>query len=126
MECAACCQAPAGHSGRDVSVLPRAPRFILRFDAITIQRSTGTAIDSEGDPTGGRPTVFEGRGTLGSVSATEQLVAAQRNTTVDKGLNVELGMDLLEGDWVTVKGSTYEVVAAEDRRLHRRALVRKL
>jgi hypothetical protein len=109
-----------------VSVLPRAPRFLLRFDAITIQRSTGTAVDSEGDPTGGRSTVLEGRGTLGSVSATEQLVAAQRNTTVDKAVNVELGTDLVEGDWVTVKGSTYEVVSAEDRRLHRRCLVRKV
>lgn len=96
------------------------------MDSITVQRSTGTAIDSEGDPTGSRRTVLEDRGTLTSVSATEQLVAAQRGTTVDKGLNVALGMDLLEGDWVTVSGSSYEVVAAENRRIHRRLLMRKL
>lgn len=105
---------------------PRAPRFLLRQDAITVTRSTETSVDSEGDPIGGRPLILQGRGTLSSVSATEQLVAAQRNTTVDKALALELGVDVREGDWVTVGSDTYEVVAADNRRLHRRCLVRKL
>lgn len=109
-----------------MTLLPRAPRALLRFDAISVQRSTESTVDSEGDPVGGRSTVLEGRGTLASVKATEQLVAAQRNTTVDKALLVELGMDVVEGDWVTANGSTYEVVSAEDRRLQRRLLMRKV
>ena len=92
----------------------------MRYDAITIQRSTGSVVNSEGDPTGGRATLLEGRGTPASVSATEHLVAAQRNTTVDKPVLVALGTALQEGDWVTVTGSTYEVVDADANRLHRR------
>lgn len=108
------------------SLLPRAPRALLRIDAITVQRSTETTVDSEGDPAGGRSIILQGRGTLVSVSANEQLVAAQRNTTVDKALHLELGLDVGEGDWITCRGATYEVVAAEDRRLQRRLLLRKL
>lgn len=107
-------------------ILPRAPRALLQFDPITVSRSGETTVDSEGDPVGGRTLHLQGRGTLASVSASEQLVAAQRNTTVDKALLLELGMDVIEGDWVTVKGSTYEVVDADDRRLDRRLLMRKV
>ena len=109
-----------------MTLLPRAPRALLRFDAYTAQRSSGSAVDSEGDPTGGQLSLPEGRGTLASVSAAEQLLATQRGTSVDKAFNVELGLDLIEGDWISVNGALYEVVAAENRRLHRRLLMRKL
>lgn len=106
-----------------MSLLPRAPQVLLRMDAITIQRPSGTA-DSEGNPTGTRTTVAEMRGTLASISATESLTASQRNTVIDKALAVALGTDVMEGDRVTVNGVTYEVVSTDNRRLYRRALMR--
>lgn len=109
-----------------MTLLPKAPRPLLRFDAFTAQRPNGTAVDSEGDSTGGRSTILNGRATLASVSAREQLVATQRNTTVDKALLLEPGLDVIEGDWVTVHGVLYEVVSAEDRRLDRRLLMRRI
>jgi hypothetical protein len=97
----------------------------LRLDPMTVTR-TGTSIDAEGDPTVGTPVVvLEGYGTLVDVSAQEELLAAERGTRVDKALLTELGLDIFEGDRVAVRGATYEVVSVDDKRIERRALVRK-
>jgi hypothetical protein len=106
--------------------MPRPPRALLRVDALTVTRAFSTTVDSEGDETAGRWVVLTDRGTLGTLSANEQQVAAQRGDVIDKALNVVLGMDLQLGDWATVKGSTYEVITVDDNRLCRRAQVRKL
>jgi hypothetical protein len=85
----------------------------------------GSGVDAEGNPNATPALNLTGRGTLVSVSATEQLVATQRGSRIDKAFLVELGMDLQEGDLVSVLGTSYEVISAEDRRLHRRLLLRK-
>lgn len=100
-------------------------RHMLRMDQITVTRST-TTIDAEGDPIGGNTVIVADRGTLVSVSAQEQLTAQERGSRVDKALLVELGVNVMEGDRVYAKGVLYEAVSAENRRLHRRVLVRNL
>lgn len=97
----------------------------LRIDTITVTRSN-TTVDAEGVPVPGGTVVLEKYGTFAAVSAQEQLVAQERGTTIDKALNVELGVDLHEGDLVSdANGVAYEVITAEDRRLERRLLLRK-
>lgn len=104
-------------------MLPQAPVWLLTMDPVTILRPA-TAVDAEGDPTGALGSSFSSRGTLLSISAREQLAAQQRGTSIDKALGCRLGTDINEGDMVTVGGATYEVVAAENRRLYRRLQLR--
>ncbi len=99
---------------------------LLHNDLVTIGRP-GTTADAEGDSSGVRSSVTTTlRGTLGAVSATESLTAAERDTVINRSLTVELGTDVHEGDWVTGAGVTYEVVSAEDRRFYRRCLMRAI
>lgn len=102
----------------------RAPRGLLRADAITVRRSS-TAEDSEGN-LGPRTVVLNGFGTITGTSDQEQLIAAQRGTRVDKILVTELGLDIQDGDWIDVGGVTYEAVEVDQRRVHQRAILRKV
>lgn len=101
----------------------RAPRALLRFDDITVQREAGTA-DAEGNVTASRTLVFSGKGTVSIASSSEQLLAAQRGSRVDQILSLELGLDVQAGDFVTVGAVTYEVVQVDQRRLFQRAIMR--
>jgi hypothetical protein len=56
----------------------------------------------------------------------EITLAATRGTKVDAALGLMLGADVQAGDFVAARGLNYEVVAVDDRRLHRRALLRAI
>ena len=107
------------------ALFPRAPRALLRMDEILVQRPSPTA-DSEGNPSASRTTVPITHGTLSIARSSDILIAGQRGTRVDLILSLELGLDVRGGDFVTHGVHSYEVVEVVDRRLYRRAILRRV
>jgi hypothetical protein len=109
-----------------MTLLLRAPAALLKMDALTVSRPAAT-VDADGNPDTKRTAVSSvTRGTWSQLSMKEISLAATRGTTVNAALGLALGADVQAGDFVAVRGLLFEVMAVDDRRLHRRALLRAI
>jgi hypothetical protein len=107
-----------------VTLLPKAPAALLRFDAIQIQRPS-----ANGNKTAVAYTqIFDGRGTLGTPSPFEWAYNqdSDRVVVVDQTLSLELGIDVRVNDQIVTPRGTFTVTAVAAHRLHERALLRKV
>lgn len=104
-----------------MTLLPRAPRALLRADAIQIQRPT----DIAGTVTFQQ--IFNGRGTLGTPSASQfGGTVVDLDANIDLPLALELGIDIQQADRVATPRGTFTVLAVAQRRLYQRAILRRL
>jgi hypothetical protein len=99
--------------------------FLLRLDPITVNRPNAGA-DADGNPESGFTVVPGGRGTLGTPTAADQQIAAQRETKVDQVLAVARSMDLRAADQVGTPRGTFVVVSVAVHRLYLRAMLRRV
>ena len=99
----------------------------MSLDSILVERPSPTA-DSEGNASSARTMVPVTRGTLSIARSSDILLAGQRGTRVDRILSLQLGSDVRGGDFVTdlTSGHKYETVEVVDRRLYRRAILRRV
>lgn len=107
-----------------MTLLPKAPVALLRFDAIQIQRPTANA----GRTATTFATVWDGRGTMGLPLPTDFIYTteADRSTEISQTLALELGVDIRTSDRVVTPRGTFTVSTVEQRRLHQRATLVKV
>lgn len=107
-----------------VTLLPKAPVSLLRFDAIQIQRPTANATATAVT----YATVWDGRGTTGLPLPTDFIYTteADRSTEISQTLALELGVDIRTSDRVVTPRGTFTVATVAQHRLHQRATLVKV
>jgi hypothetical protein len=98
-----------------------APPGLLR-DLIVVSRPVETG-DSEGNVAAGLDEVLVTRGTWGTASYRDLQLGAQRGQDVEAVVAMPRA-DVRDGDYLTVRGTTYVVVTVQDVRTHIRLHLR--
>jgi hypothetical protein len=108
-----------------VTLLPKAPIALLRFDAIQIQRPSSSGGIN---PVVTYTQIYDGRGALGAPTQQEYTYGPEtdRVVVVDQPMALELGVDVQANDRVVTPRGTFTVISVAAHRLHQRALMRKV
>lgn len=107
-----------------MTLLAKAPSFLVSRDAITIRRPTANASLTAVTYT----QAYKGRGTLGTPTAKDYIFLPEtdRTTVLDATLSVDSAIDLQVNDLVDTARGTFATVYVEPRRWHKHALLRKV
>lgn len=104
-----------------MTLIPKAPVALLRFDSIQIQRPTEVAGIVSFQQ------IYDGRGTIGTPSPAQfGGTVLDQDVNVDETLALELGIDIRSTDRVVTPRGTFTVLAVAQHRLHQRANLRRL
>ena len=107
-----------------MTLLAKAPAFLLRKDAITIRRPTA----NQGLTAVTYATAYQGRGTVGTPAESDYIFLPEtdRATILDATLAIDSSIDLRLNDLVDTPRGTFVTLYVEPRRWHKRALLRKV